>query len=41
MIYTKIKVYLCSICKEQDDNSLHCYNVDKLDISDTDIVIAA
>lgn len=34
-----VKTYLCSICKEQDAGSPHCYNIDKLDFNNTDIFI--
>lgn len=34
-----VKAYLCSLCKEQDVNSSHCYNIDKLDFMGTDIFI--
>lgn len=33
------KAYLCTLCKEQDVNSPHCYNIDKLDFYNTDIFI--
>ena len=33
------KNYLCSISKEQDINSPHCYNIDDVDFNNTDIFI--
>lgn len=35
------KAYLCSLCREQDINSPHNYNIDKLDLENTDIFIDA
>lgn len=35
----KAKSYLCSLCREQDTDSPHCYNIDNLDLEDVDIVI--
>jgi hypothetical protein len=34
------KAYLCSLCKEQDVNSPHRYNIDKLDFDNTDIILS-
>ena len=33
------KIYLCSLRKEQDSQSPHCYNINELDIDNTDLVI--
>ncbi len=35
----KAKSYLCGLCREQDDASPHCYNIDKLDLESVDLVI--
>lgn len=33
------KEYLCSLCREQDGDSPHCYGMDSLDLSFQDVVI--
>ena len=33
------KEYLCSLCKEQDEDSPHCYGMDLLDMKCSDVVI--
>lgn len=35
------KEYLCGLCKEQDENSPHSYDIDKLGLTSQDIVIDA
>lgn len=35
----KAKSYLCGLCREQDNESPHCYNIDKLDLESVDLVI--
>lgn len=35
------KEYLCLLCKEQDNNSPHCYSINKLNLTEDDVVVDA